>query len=102
MQINNVGSLEQYWNEQIILKRESGLSRAAYCKKHDLSYHQFGYWEQKHTQPEPTQLLPVKLVSSINSGCQQTRTLCTLMLKSGAQLKVHDTAVIPVLVSLLN
>ena len=35
---------KQYWQEQIKLKRESGLSRAAYCKKHDLSYHTFAYW----------------------------------------------------------
>ena len=56
------GSLEQYWQEQIQLRQESGLSRAVYCEKHDLSYHKFVYWEQKKVQHKKSQLLPVKLI----------------------------------------
>jgi len=42
---NNSSSAKQYGTEQIKLKRASGLSRAAYCKKHNMSYHKFAYWE---------------------------------------------------------
>ena len=97
------GSLEQYWQEQIKLKRESGLSRAAYCKKHDLSYHRFAYWEQKKVMRKPSQLLPVKL-SQPNNGNSETeaKTLCSLLLKSGHELKVHDQSMLPMLISMLK
>ncbi len=103
IQFDNSNSAEQYWIEQINLKVKSGLSRATYCKKHNMSYHQFGYWEQKLTRISmPAELLPVELSIPQGSSVQSVRTLCTLILKNETELKVHDVAVIPALLSVLN
>ena len=97
------GPLEQYWQEQIQLKQESGLSRAAYCKKHDLSYHKFVYWEQKKAQRKKSQLLPVKLIATqdYDSGAK-SKVLCSILLKSGHKLKVYDQSMLPMLISMLK
>jgi hypothetical protein len=89
--------LEQYWLEQIKLKQASGLSRAAYCRKHNLVCSRFAYWENKLSKPI-TQLLPVTL----NPASVKADTLCTLRFKSGNELKIHDSAILPTLLSLLG
>lgn len=97
------GSLEQYWQEQIKLKRESGLSRAAYCKKHDLSYHTFAYWEQKKSMRQASQLLPVKLIQPHDGNSEaKSKTLCSVLLKTGHKLKVYDQSMLPMLISMLK
>ncbi len=35
------------WTEHINQQRESKLTYKAYCKTHNLNYHQFGYWKRK-------------------------------------------------------
>jgi hypothetical protein len=94
---------DNYWSEQIRLKRASGLSSAAYCREHGISYNKFYYWANKLTLAKPkfTQLLPVK----VNSGemvSHSIDTKCTLKLKGGHELKVHDQSVLPLLISLLR
>jgi hypothetical protein len=90
-------SLEEFWQEQIKQKLASGLSRAAYCKKHNLTCSRFAYWEKKLAQPV-NGLLPVQL----NPTFAKVSALCTLILKNGNQLEVHDPVVLPTLVSLLG
>ncbi len=54
---------ERIWKEHAQRQKESGLSRAAYCREHQLSYDQFGYWLQKWrqqtTSSQPVKLLPI-------------------------------------------
>jgi len=38
---------QQYWHRRLCEWRESGLSGAAFCKQHALTYHQFVYWRRK-------------------------------------------------------
>jgi hypothetical protein len=100
-QINGSTSLEQYWNEQIKLKCESDLSRVAYCRKHGLSCTQFGYWETKLIPK--AKLLPVKLATPQNPDNQHiSRSLCTVTLKNGIEIKVHDKSIVPALLSVLS
>ena len=93
----------QFWNEHIKLKQESGLSRAAYCRKYGIVCGQFGYWENKlkSAQPELSQLLPIKL-NLDNAASHHIETKCTIALKSGHKLKVHDHSILPLLISLLS
>ena len=99
-------SLELFWREHIQLKKESGLSGAAYCREHALMCHQLYYWESR-LKPQRESELPfiaVKLdsrsVPFVSS--QPPEVLCSLELKNGQQLKVHDVAVLPLLISLLS
>ena len=59
-------TLSGYWQQQIGTWEESGQSQQAFCKSHDLSYHQFLYWRRKfdgrsteNQSPAPSALVPV-------------------------------------------
>ena len=95
---------EQFWKEHAKRQRESGNSRVAYCRKHQLNYNQFGYWEQKwrhQAASTSSRLLPVHLnrMSKITTP-PQPDTLCTVTFKNGHELKIHDKTVLPILLSL--
>ncbi len=100
---NNSDKKFHYWSEQIRLKRAGGLSSAAYCREHGINCNNFYYWESKlnSAKPKCPQLLPVK----VNSGGHIPHpmdTKCTLKLKGGHELKVHDQSLLPLLISLLR
>lgn len=93
----------QFWIDQIKLKQASGLSRVAYCRLNGLICSKFDYWERK-LKPKPSkvsQLVPVKLNSS-EPLSRHMNTKCTLTLKGGHELRVHDQSVLPLLISLLK
>jgi hypothetical protein len=94
---------EQLWKEHAKHQRESGLSRVAYCRKHQLNYDQFGYWEQKWRQQQTvsSKLLPVSLnrLSKTSDALEQPESLCTLVFKNGHALKIHDKSVLSMLLS---
>jgi len=94
---------EQFWHEQIKLRQESGLSRVGYCRLHGLICSKFDYWERK-LNPKPaklSKLLPVKVTPG-ESVSNSIDTKCTLTLKTGHVLKIHDQSILPVLISLLK
>lgn len=92
---------ERLWGYHIQNQRDGSLSRREYCHEHKLNYGQFGYWSQKWPQqPSSSQLIPVNINGLISDGtCQGT--VCTLV-KNGYELKVHDKAIVPILLSLLD
>ena len=55
----NPEQLRQYWREHINACREAGESGAAYCQRHQLSYHRFIYWRRKFADQDQTAQLPV-------------------------------------------
>lgn len=66
-----------YWQTHIRMQQESGLSRAEYCRQHNLSYHTLTYWQRKLAKPSsaPTALVPVPVgkiirrpVTSLGAG----------------------------------
>lgn len=93
---------EQFWKEHAKLQRQSGLSRKAYCLKHQLNYDQFGYWESKWRQQKVvSRLLPVHLNRPVKtSDIPRPETICTLVFKNGHELKVHDQSILPMLCSI--
>ncbi len=89
---------EQIWMERIRYQKESGLSRVAYCRKHQLNYHQFGYWERKYREGlTSSKLVPIHLIKQTNKAPE---TVCTLVLNNGHELKIHDQGLLPMLLSL--
>lgn len=88
--------IEQYWSEQIKLKQQSGLSRAAYCRKHNIICSKFTYWEHKLTRPA-AKLVPVKVVPA--SVIQSP--ICSLTFTGGNELKIYDPVILPTLLSIL-
>ncbi len=57
---------ERHWQAHISVQLKSGLSRAAYCKEHKLSYHVATYWSKKLSEPvkEQTNLVAVRFPSN--------------------------------------
>ena len=91
---------EQIWKVHVKCQKESGLSRIAYCRKHQLSYEQFGYWERKYRQKATSsKLVPIHLNKPTT---MVPETICALSLKNGHELKIYDKALLPLLLSLLR
>jgi len=92
-------SRAQFWQEQVRLKQESGLSRADYCRKHGLVCSQLTYWERKLDQPAV--LVPVKVEEA--QSRIRPEVVCTLVFGGGIELKIHDAGVVlPILLSSLR
>lgn len=101
-QCSNVIPQEQkeFYRKHIKLKVESGLPRTDYCKLHGLNYSEFGDYERELASNN--EFLPIKLVASNDEFQSKPQALCSIILKSGAELKVHDVVVLPTLISLLS
>lgn len=48
----------QYWREHINTWQNSGLSQTEYCRRHELTYHQFVYWREKFA-PKPATAISI-------------------------------------------
>src|SRR3990167_3813799 len=87
---------EAFWKRHVSLQKASGLTRMQYSRVHHINYHRFGYWVKKFSDPSPSPLLvPVQLKSHIEASTLPT--LCTLYLRNGMCLNIHDKAVISTL-----
>jgi hypothetical protein len=51
------------WQAHVHKQQKSGLSRAEYCRRQNLSYHALTYWTRKlsHPRPDSPILVPVPL-----------------------------------------
>lgn len=52
---------QRYWQAHVAAFDKSGLSRAGYCRQHNLSTHALVYWQKKFKQTEKStsRLVPV-------------------------------------------
>ena len=102
--IKNGALQDQLFKEHAVKQKDSGLSRLAYCRKHQLNYDHFNYWFRKDKK-EVRQLVPVKLrqpVEPASFSSISATVLCTLTLRSGGVLQVHDKSLLPLIFSELN
>ncbi len=52
----------RFWKAHVEAQAKSGLSRAKYCRQHELSYHTLTYWHRKlrhHDFSNSPQLVPI-------------------------------------------
>ena len=52
----------RYWEKHLKEWRESGLSQAEYCRRHDLRVYQFTYWKKRLNSGTPAGVEAVELV----------------------------------------
>ncbi len=76
----------EFWEQQLVRLKTSGLSRSQYCRENNINYDRFGYW-LKRLPPVSSEFIPVKLQTPELSAPHAT--LCTLKLR-GHILKIHD------------
>ena len=59
--------VRRHWEAHLTAQKQSGLSRAEYCRQHQLSYYAATYWQRKLSKPinKGTTLVPVTFTSNI-------------------------------------
>lgn len=70
--IHSTTHLHAFWQPHATAWQNSGLSKARYCREHDLNYHQFIYWFPRFTpndmpasgKKRSSKLLPVTMQDS--------------------------------------
>lgn len=81
---------EAFWLNHCELLSSSGLSRAEYCRRNNLSYVTIKYWINKFasTSSNDSKLVAVKIKPTTHSPT--SATLCTLNLSQGRTMQIHD------------
>ena len=86
----NQASSRHHWEAHIRAQQKSGLSRAEYCRRNDLSYHALTYWRRKLTGSSSgkSQLVPVPMEKMLRSRHPAAT--------SGVKILLHDRIAIEV------
>ncbi|MDO9519367.1 MAG: IS66 family insertion sequence element accessory protein TnpB [Pseudohongiella sp.] len=91
---------QQYWQQQISQCQAKGLSGAAYCKLHKISYHKFVYWRAKLRDadlPSPAVGGFVKVIAT-----QRSSAKLTVLLPGGISITGFDAGNIALLGAVLR
>jgi hypothetical protein len=57
----------QFWQDHITAWQSSGLSQAAYCKQHEIKFHNFAYWRNRLSLAKTPSAKLMKLGAMSNS-----------------------------------
>ena len=93
--INN----ESFWKHHLELQKASGLTRAEYCRNHEINYARFGYWLSKWSC-ETNSLVAVKLKFPEESSTATVH--CTLNFSQGCFLKIHTIEALSYILERMN
>ena len=87
----NANEKRRYWTQHIKACENSSLNRTNYCKQHNISYDQFGYWRKQLSGAvmQNRQLIPVKVTTSPSTA--------SLLLPGGVRLEVPAHALADIL-----
>lgn len=80
---------ESFWRQHCESQKLSGRTIADYSRHHKLNYYRFKYWISKWRHHNNKKLISAKLKSTTEEMQQQI--LCTLHLKNGHCIKIHDS-----------
>lgn len=101
---------ENFWKKHVAAFPDSGLTKAAYCRENLINYNRFFYWIKRLSRSQSavadnnpcngnkknhasikTMLLPVQLKQASDVWRQNRQGMhCTIDLKNGSTLHVHD------------
>lgn len=84
----------RHWQAHVKAVRECGLSRAEYCRQHNLSYHALTYWYSKISTKSRVQemtLVPISLDHNRGKKCPPSkRTALKVILPDNTAIEVCD------------
>ena len=83
----------RHWQAHITAQKESGLSRAEYCRQHQLSYHAATYWHRRLSKAgrNETTLVPVAFASTVNiNSVQMAGSVLKVILPNKIAVEVGD------------
>ncbi len=84
----------EQWRQHIDAFRASHQTKMAYCKEHELNYHQFLYWHKKLNMGASS-LVPV----IFEDQHEHADTIATLYLNSGHKLSIHSIRALEMILS---
>jgi hypothetical protein len=99
MQPLNQAKDESYWKKIFEGYESSNLTRSDYCRKHQISYDNFGYWFRKLKKESVNSLVPIKIKSESNHPIEKNKILSTLVLKNGNSLLIYDREALLIILS---
>lgn len=85
---------QRQWEAHVQAYRRSGLSRAEYCRRQNISYHALTYWQRKLSATGPgksvSTLVPVPLAGNIGHHSSQPRAALRVILPGHLSVDVGD------------
>jgi len=90
---DNQAKHQRHWQAHVNALGKIGLSRAEYCRQHNLSYHALGYWQRKLSRPSgnTTTLVPVNLPAALmRNSKQQNQAELQIILPGKMSVAVGD------------
>lgn len=90
------GGSRRHWQAHVKALQQSGLSRAEYCREHNLSYHSLSYWCKKTTKSQEPSISTSNLVPvpfSVGRASLPNNKECSglrLCLVSGITIEVDN------------
>ncbi len=84
---------QRHWQAHVKALKQSGLSRAEYCRQHHLSYHAITYWQRKLSSGSNSSsaLVPIPFVRSMEpSSIQPDRAALKVILPGRMSVEVGD------------
>ena len=89
----------QFWQDHITTWQGSGLSQAAYCKQHEIKFHNFAYWRNRLS---PAKSPSAKLMK-LGGMPASSRMIMNLPLGVRLELSASDLPVVlPAVLQLLR
>lgn len=81
-----------HWNAHIRAQQKSGLSRAEYCRRHDLSYHALTYWQKKISGPSSgkSELVPVPMEKILRSRQPTATSGVKILLNNRIAIEISE------------
>jgi len=89
----NQSRIQRHWEAHLTAQKQSGLSRAEYCRQHQLSYDASTYWNQKLSKPinKGTTLVPVAFKpNTIKSSVSEVEATLKVVLPDKIAIEVSD------------
>lgn len=87
-------SNQRHWQAHVKALKQSGLSRAEYCRQYNLTYHAMTYWNRKFSRPKSSDatLVPVSIRHDIGKHLrqQQCRSALKVVLPGKLSVEVGD------------
>ena len=81
-----------YWQGHVSAQQESGLSRAEYCRRQNLSYHALTYWRKKlaRSSPASAALVPVPIEKLLSPSSTGYGAGIKIILNNGGAIEVAE------------
>lgn len=77
------------WADHIENWKASGQSQVEYCQRHDLQYHRFTYWRQKHLRQARSSSSIVEISLPVPQDDSSSPAMCPIRILTPSGLRIE-------------